>query len=257
MNFVVDIGNSNTVIGLYKNHKIIKRWRITTDRSQTVDDLSSKIHSLMSFSGISVSDISPCVISSVVPTWNHAWERFSIEFLNRQPVFVSSATDSGIILDVDNPKEVGADRIANAAAASEKFNKGAFIVDSGTAITLDIITPDHRYIGGAIMPGILLSMEALSKGTAKLPRFELHMPANPIGRSTLEGLKSGVFYGFVGMIDRVIEESLSQVDFKPEIIATGGLAGAITTGSKYITEFDRDLTLDGLNFIANRYRGKN
>ena len=106
------------------------------------------------------------------------------------------------------------------------------------------------------MPGILLSMDALSKGTAKLPRFELTMPENPIGKNTLEGLRSGVFYGFIGMIDRIIEESLAQIVFKPEIIATGGLAGAITTGSKYISHFDRDLTLDGLNFIANRYRGK-
>jgi len=256
MNFAVDIGNSNTVIGLYRKNEIVKRWRITTDRSQTVDDISSKIHSLMSFSGITVSDISQCVISSVVPMWNHTWDRFSIEFLDKQAIFVSSKIDSGITLDVDNPKEVGADRIANAVASSEKFKQGAFIVDSGTAITLDIITPDKKYIGGAIMPGILLSMDALSKGTAKLPRFELNMPDTAVGRNTLEGLKSGVFYGFVGMIDRVIEESLKQIDFKPEIIATGGLAGAITTGSKFITQFDRDLTLDGLNFIANRYRGK-
>ncbi len=256
MNFVVDIGNSNTVIGVYKDNCIFKRWRITTDRSQTVDDLSSKIHSLMSFSGITVSEITQCVISSVVPMWNHAWERFSIEFLDIHPVFVSSKTDSGIFLEVDNPKEVGADRIANAVAASEKYENGAFIVDSGTAITIDIITPEKHYIGGAIMPGILLSMDALSKGTAKLPRFELTRPENPIGRNTLEGLKSGVFYGFIGMIDRVIEESLAQIVFKPEIIATGGLAGAITTGSKYISEFNRDLTLDGLNYIANRYRGK-
>lgn len=256
MNFVVDIGNSNTVIGLYKGDVIIKRWRIATERSQTVDDLTSKIHSLMSFSGISTSDISQCVISSVVPTWNHAWERFSIEFLNRPPLFITSEINSGIELSVDNPGEVGADRIANAVAASKKFSQGAFIVDSGTAITLDIITPDRKYIGGAIMPGIIISMDALSKETAKLPRFELTMPEKPIGTNTLEGLKSGVFYGFVGMIDRVIEESLTQIDFKPEIIATGGLAGAIKTGSKYISRFERDLTLEGLNYIAARYRGK-
>lgn len=256
MNFVVDIGNSNTVIGLYKKDVIEKRWRIATERSQTVDDLASKIHSLMSFSGISTSDISQCVISSVVPTWNHAWGRFSIEFLNRPPLFITHEIDSGIELSVDNPGEVGADRIANAVAAREKFSQGAFIVDSGTAITLDIITPDRKYIGGAIMPGIIISMDALSKETAKLPRFELTMPEKPIGTNTLEGLKSGVFYGFVGMIDRVIEESLAQIDFKPEIITTGGLAGAIKTGSKYISRFERDLTLDGLNYIATRYRGK-
>lgn len=257
MNFIVDIGNSNTVIGLYKEELLIKRWRIATDRNQTVDDLSSKIHSLMIFSKIEIEDISFCIISSVVPTWNHVWERFAIEFLNIKPLFLKHNTDSGIVLKIDNPSEVGADRIANAAAAAVFFKEGSFIVDSGTAITLDIITPAKEYIGGAIMPGIMIAMEAMSQKTAKLPRFELDRPRHAVGKTTLEGLQSGVFFGFVGMIDRVIEESLKEIDFIPKIIATGGLAGAITTASKYISEFDRDLTLNGLNIIASLNREKN
>lgn len=256
MNFVVDIGNSNTVIGIYKNEILVKRWRIATDRNQTVDDITSKIHSLMLFSKIEIDDIGYCIIGSVVPTWNHIWERFSIEFLNRKPIFVRHTVNSGIELKVTNPYEVGADRIANAAAAARFFDHGSFIIDSGTAITLDIITPEKDYIGGAIMPGIMISMEAMSLKTAKLPRFELDRPVKAIGKTTLEGLQSGVFFGFVGMVDRVIEESLREINFKPKIIATGGLAGAITTASKYIDEFDRDLTLKGLNIIAGLNREK-
>lgn len=256
MNFVVDIGNSNTVIGLYRNDILVKRWRIATDKNQTVDDITSKIHSLMVFSKIEIDDIGCCVIGSVVPPLNHVWERFSIEFLDKKPIFIRHTLNSGIELKVTNPYEVGADRIANAAAAARFFTEGSFIIDSGTAITLDIITPAKEYIGGAIMPGIMISMEAMSQRTAKLPRFELDRPGHAIGKTTLEGLQSGVFFGFVGMVDRVIEESLREINFKPKIIATGGLAGAITTASKYINEFDRDLTLKGLNIIAgfNRER---
>jgi type III pantothenate kinase len=250
MNFIVDIGNSNTVIGLYKDDILVKRWRIATDRNLTVDDISSKIHSLMMFSKIEISDIAFCIISSVVPTWNHIWERFAIEFLDVKPLFLKHTTMSGIKINIDNPNEVGADRIANAVAAASLYKEGTFIIDSGTAITLDIVTPQKEYVGGAIMPGIIISMEAMSLKTAKLPRFELDRPEKAIGRSTLAGLQSGVFFGFIGMVDRVIEESLKEVDFKPKIISTGGLAGALTTASKYISEFDRDLTLKGLNIIA-------
>lgn len=256
MNFVVDIGNSNTVIGVYLGDVLVKRWRIATDRNLTVDDISSKIHSLMMFSKIKISDIAFCIISSVVPTWNHVWERFAIEFLDIKPMFLKHSSNSGISLKIDNPSEVGADRIANAVAAAEFFKDGCFIVDSGTAITLDIVTPNREYIGGAIMPGIIISMEAMSLRTAKLPRFELDKPMRSIGKTTLEGLQSGVFFGFVGMIDRVIEESLKEIDFQPKIIATGGLAGAITTASKFISEFDRDMTLKGLNIIATLNRDK-
>ena len=254
MIFIVDIGNSNTVVGIYKGEDLVKRWRISTDRTLTVDDIAAKLSALMMFDRIEIKDIAQCIISSVVPTWNHAWERFSIEFLNMKPLFLRYNTNCGISLDISNPSEIGADRIANSVAAAAMFPQGSFIIDSGTAITLDIVTPDKKYIGGAIMPGIMISMEAMSLRTAKLPRFELDRPQHAIGKSTLEGLRSGVFYGFVGMVDRVIEESLKEVSFKPKIIATGGLAGAIASASNYISEFDRDLTLKGLRIIAELNR---
>ncbi|MGI6394668.1 MAG: type III pantothenate kinase [bacterium] len=254
MNFVVDIGNSNTVIGVYKNNILLKRWRISTDKNQTVDDIASKINSLMMFSKIEPADLSFCIISSVVPTLNHAWARFATEFLAVKPLFLRHTTKTGVSIKIDNPKEVGADRIANAVTAANYYEEGCFIIDSGTAITLDIITPKKEYIGGAIMPGIIASMEAMSQKTAKLPRFELNKPKKAIAKSTLTGLQSGVFFGFVGMVDRLIEESLKEVGFSPKIISTGGIAGAMTSASKYISEYDRDLTLKGLNFIASLNR---
>jgi len=256
MNFVVDIGNSNTVIGIFKDGHLKNRWRIATDRNLTIDDISSKIYSLMSISNLTIQEISCVLIGSVVPTWNHSWERFSIEFLKRTPVFLKHSTPCGIIIKTPNPTEVGADRIANAAGAAIQYSQGTIVVDSGTAITLDIINPAKEYIGGAIMPGIMTSMEALSQKTAKLPRFQLDKPEKAIGTTTLNSLQSGVFYGFVGMIDRLVEESLKELDFKPNIISTGGLAGALSTTSKYIEEFDRDLTLKGLNVAANLNREK-
>lgn len=254
MIFVVDIGNSNTVVGIYNGENLMKRWRISTDRTLTVDDIAAKLFALMIFDKIETKELHSCIISSVVPTWNHAWERFSIEHLGIKPLFLRHNTKCGISLNILNPSEIGADRIANSAAAAVMFPGGSFIIDSGTAITLDIVTPQKEYIGGAIMPGIMISMEAMSLRTAKLPRFELDRPAHAIGKSTLEGLTSGVFYGFVGMIDRVIAESLKEVSFTPKIIATGGLAGAIASASEYISEFDRDLTLKGLRIIAELNR---
>jgi type III pantothenate kinase len=255
MNFVVDIGNSNTVIGVFKEGDLRKRWRIATDRNLTVDDISSKIHALMSISNLTIEEISCVVLGSVVPTWNHSWERFSIEFLKRNPVFLKYSTPCGITIKTPNPAEVGADRIANAAGASIQYSQGTIVVDSGTAITLDIVNPEKEYIGGAIMPGIISSMEALSTKTAKLPRFQLDKPEKAVGITTLESLQSGVFFGFVGMIDRLVEESLKELNFNPKVISTGGLAGALSTTSKYIEEFDRDLTLKGLNVVANFNRG--
>ncbi|HDT11112.1 MAG TPA: type III pantothenate kinase [bacterium] len=255
MNFVVDIGNSNTVIGIFKDDILKKRWRIATDRNLTVDDIASKIHTLMSISNVTIEEISCVVIGSVVPTWNHSWERFSIEFLKRNPVFLKYSTPCGITIKTPNPAEVGADRIANSAGAAAQYSKGTIVVDSGTAITLDIVNPEKEYIGGAIMPGIMASIEALSTKTAKLPRFQLDKPEKAIGMTTLQSLQSGVFFGFVGMIDRLVEESLKELDFSPRIISTGGLAGALSTTSKYIEQFDRDLTLKGLNVVATINRG--
>ncbi len=256
MNFVIDIGNSNTVIGVFKNNILLKRWRIATERNLTKDDIASKIHSLITISSLNQKEISSIVIGSVVPTWNHCWERFSIDFLNLDPVFLKHTTISGIKIKTPNPSEVGADRIANAVAAANEYPGGTIVVDLGTAITLDIINPQKEYVGGAIMPGIMASIEALSFKTAKLPRFQLDKPEKAIGTTTLQSLQSGAFYGFIGMIDRLVEESLKELSFSPKIISTGGLAGALSAASKYIEEFNRDLTLKGLNIVANLNREK-
>jgi len=252
MFFCVDIGNTNTVVGLVAGDRIAARWRIETDRNATFDDLTAKLHTLMAVAGIAREEIAKTVVCSVVPVWNHTWERFSHEYLGKEPVFVGADTATGIALAVENPAEVGADRIANAVAAIERFPQGAMVVDSGTAITIDVVSPDRRYLGGAIMPGMLIALEALAARTAKLPRVALEKPPSPLGRSTTTGIQSGMYYGFAGMVDRVIEEVRTGLAFAPRVIATGGLAGSLAQISRHIEEYDRDLTLRGLALIASR-----
>ncbi|HNT27095.1 MAG TPA: type III pantothenate kinase [bacterium] len=250
MFFCVDIGNTNTVVGITDHGKITARWRVETDRHATFDDLTAKFHPLLTLAGIPREKVEKVIVSSVVPAWDHSWERFSREYLGREALFVGAGTRTGITVAVDSPQEVGADRIVNAAAAIARHPGGALIVDSGTAITIDAVSPDHRYLGGAIMPGMLISIEALAARTAKLPRVHLDRPERAVGRSTAGGIQSGVYYGFAGMVDRVIEEMAAELDFTPRVIATGGLAGGLAAVSRRIEEYDRDLTLYGLDLIA-------
>ncbi len=250
MNLCVDIGNTNTVIGVFDKNKVIYRWRIATTSKDTFDDLKSRLFPLFIIEGVDKNLIKKVVVSSVVPMWNHSWERFCYDIFGIKPLFVGPGVKTGIRIALENPKEVGADRIVNSAAAIAQFPEGAIIVDSGTAITIDIVSPQKVYLGGTIMPGITMSLDALVAKTAKLHKISLEKPDSAIGKSTTDGIRAGIYFGFVGMIDRCIEEILKEIDFKPKIIATGGLAGEIAQGSKFIELYDRDLTLFGINLIA-------
>ena len=252
MKLCIDIGNSNTVIGIYRENTQIVRWRILTDRHITHHNLMVTFHALLATHNIPKESISFTIISSVVPTWNHSWTRFSKEYLSVEPFFIHYDSDTGIHLAVDQPMQVGSDRIVNAVAAFSVAPTGALVVDSGTAITIDVVTPQAEYLGGAIMPGMLISLEALADRTAQLPRVMLDTPEHAIGTTTEESLKSGIFFGFVGMIDNVIREIIKEVPFTPAIIATGGLAGHFAEASEYIQQYERDLTLTGLNIIGQR-----
>lgn len=251
MFFCIDIGNTNTVVGALRDGVITARWRIATDRNATFDDLAAKFHPLMALAKVPREAVAKVIVSSVVPVWDHSWERFSREYFGKEALFVGPATKTGITLAVDNPHEVGADRIVNAVAAIARYPEGALVVDSGTAITIDVVAPDRTYRGGAIMPGMLVSLEALAARTAKLPRVHLERPAHAVGRGTADGIRSGMYYGFAGMVDRVMEEMLPELGFTPRIIATGGMAGELASVSRHIEEYDRDLTLRGLDIIAS------
>jgi len=251
MIFCVDTGNTNTVIGIFKDNKLLFRWRIATNRYLTQDDLTSTIFSLMQIAKIKSKEIKKVVVSSVVPVWNYAWEKFSMDFFSQKPEFVSNKSNLGIKILSINPENIGADRLVNAVAGIEEYKNGVIVVDSGTAITVDIISPNREYLGGAIMPGVMISLEALSGKTSKLQRFELLEVKNAIGKTTVEALQSGFLYGFAGMIDRVVQETLKEIDFKPTIISTGGIAGKFCVVSKTIQKYDKDLTLKGLNIIGN------
>ncbi len=251
MFFCVDIGNTNTVVGIAEKGAITARWRIATDRNATFDDLAAKFHPLMALAKVPREAVAKVIVSSVVPVWDHSWERFSREYFGKEALFVGPATKTGITLAVENPREVGADRIVNAVAAIARYPEGALVVDSGTAITVDVVGPDRTYRGGAIMPGMLVSLEALAARTAKLPRVHLEKPSCAVGRGTADGIRSGMYYGFAGMVDRVMEEMLPELGFTPRIIATGGMAGELASVSRHIEEYDRDLTLRGLDLIAS------
>lgn len=250
MNLCVDIGNTNTVIGVFDSGKLIYRWRVATVRSNTQDDLKSYIYTLFHIDNFNYKKISKVFISSVVPTWNHSWNLFVIEFFNITPIFIKAGIKTGIKIRVDNPTEVGADRIVNSVAAIKHFKKGAIIIDSGTAITVDVISPDKVYMGGAIMPGISISIEALSSKTSKLGRVDVTTPEKALGKNTSDCIISGLYYGFSGMIDRVTEEIIKELNFNPEIIVTGGLGGKLANASKLKMSYIRDLTLEGLDLIA-------
>ncbi len=250
MNFCVDIGNTNTVIGVFNAGKLIHRWRIATVRTHTQDDLKGYIYTLFHIDNFDYKKISKVVISSVVPTWNHSWNLFSLEFFKITPLFIKAGVKTGIKIGVDNPAEVGADRVVNSVAALKYSEKGAIVIDSGTAITVDVVSPDKIYMGGAIMPGVSISVEALSSKTAKLGRVDVTTPEKALGKNTSDCIISGLYYGFSGMIDRVTEEIMKEINFNPELIVTGGLGGKLAKASKLKMTYIRDLTLEGLDIIA-------
>ncbi|MFO7736746.1 MAG: type III pantothenate kinase [bacterium] len=258
MNLCIDIGNSNTVIGLFSENELINRWRIATNSRMTRHDILAVISSLFGTENIKFRNISTVVISSVVPMWNHSWERFTSENITSFYSFISPEDkNTGIKVLTDNPAQLGADRVANAMAAKEsRPGQGVVVVDSGTAITIDVISPAGEYSGGVILPGLQISIEALSRNTAKLPRFELRRPESALGRNTVTSLQSGMYYGYSGMVDRIVNELKKELSFTPFVIATGGLAGELAESSSTIETYERDLTIKGLNIFAKRIRRK-
>jgi len=259
MLFVIDIGNSHTVVGLFRDSSIVGQWRFKSDRKSTADELAIHYHSLFSMSGIDKNDITGIVIASVVPSLEASWHSWcSTHFSQslRHPVLVVSEKNvRGIIkIETDTPEEVGADRLVNAIAAWSQYACDLIVIDFGTAITFDCITRDCAYIGGAILPGIAISMEALATRTAKLPHIDVSEPPHQIiGKSTVQAMKSGILYGYGSMIDGLVrilgkEMTGSEVSL-PRTIATGGMANLILPYSSIVTESNPMLTLTGLRII--------
>ncbi len=255
MIFVLDVGNTNIVLGIYKNEELIVEWRLSTDNRKTSDEYMIEVAQLFAYNKLEVSDISGVIISSVVPNIMYSLEHMVRKFFNKKPLVVGPGIKTGINIKYDNPKEVGADRIVNAVAAHEMYKKPLVIIDFGTATTFCAVAANGDYIGGTISPGIKISSDALFQRAAKLPRVELIKPETVICKNTVASMQAGIVYGYIGQVDFIVskikEEMIALGEENPMVIATGGL---IAEGSKSIDKVEPFLTLEGLRIIYEKNR---
>jgi len=264
MLLVLDVGNTNTVLGVFAKaadtdaaesrqyEKPVANWRVATIATQTVDEYGVLFSNLFAMEKIEVEGIRGIVISSVVPPVDSTLREVCERYFNTKPLFIEPGVKTGMPVLYENPAEVGADRIVNSVAAFEKYGGPCVVVDFGTATTFDCVSAKGEYQGGVISPGIGISADALFENTARLPRVDIRKPARVIGSTTVGSLQSGLYYGYLGLVDGILERLLNEMGKEAAVVATGGLAGLIGTGSKYIKHVDDLLTLDGLRIIWER-----
>jgi type III pantothenate kinase len=268
MLLVIDVGNTNTVLGVFapgakapapggndetpRYEKLVANWRVATSRTSTVDEYGVLFRNLFSMAGLESKGIHGIVISSVVPPLDSVLRQVCERYFNLRPLYIEPGVKTGMPVHYDNPAEVGADRIVNAVAAFDKYGGPCVVVDFGTATTFDCVSAKGEYLGGVICPGVGISADALFERTARLPRVEIRKPARVIGSNTVGSLQSGLYYGYLGLVDGILELLLAELGQETRVIATGGLGSMIGTGSKYIKHVDDFLTLQGLRIIWER-----
>jgi type III pantothenate kinase len=258
MLLTLDVGNTNTVLGIYKSEELVTHWRISTLRTQTADEYGVLFLNLFAMRKIEPSEILSIIISSVVPPLESTLRQVCERYFSIKPMFVEPGIKTGMPILVDNPAELGADRLVNGVAAFARYGGPCIVVDFGTATTFDVISVKGEYLGGVIAPGLAISAEALFARAAKLSRVDVKKPAKVVGTNTVAHIQSGLYYGYIGLVDGILDRMLHETQIPngpaPKVIATGGLARLIADDSKFIETIDDMLTLDGLRLIYERNR---
>ena len=249
MLLAIDVGNTNTVLGVFEGTSLRHQWRVETSPSRTYDEYGILFTQLFAGSGLDPSKVDAMAIASVVPPLAFTLEQMAQRYFGRKPLFIGPGVKTGMPILYDDPREVGADRVVNAVAAHAKWKTGLVVVDFGTATTFDAVSPRGEYLGGAICPGVSISMEALFRHAAKLPRVEFARPAHVVGKNTVASIQSGLVFGYVALVDGICARMQDELGFPVKVVATGGLAPLVAGLSRAISEVDEHLTLEGLRLV--------